>query len=956
MNFSFLHNLIISKFSNFNYLFINFYQGYDTIFFIIDILKNYINSINSGNLFLLGFNDNYCEILNRFGLNIIIKPNIQNKNLCKQIISISPSILLSDLISSKISYENISYIILSENFEIKRIDSKIIFILEYLKIKNKKDFKLIQISNIFSIYIKNIKNFINLKRPKKEEIEFFFIPRNNKICEEIITYNLKLNNIEINEYNLKYDLNNPIFLLEKNFEKLMTMSIKECLNTIKDKEKIKKLENYLNLTIFNNYNERIDINFLFKILDCYNPLKLRNLFLDIILIKKVLKKIENYDLASLFYIYRRIQREKFENKESIFNYEDRETENVLNEILHIFKDNLYSIKKTEFPKNIENINKEEIQFFEEFKEILNFNQESSANEIFLNFEFNLNKNKNLEILYPKYKKLINIIDNLEKNKSENVLIITDSEFLTHNLKQILISYFILKDDFESFYNFKFLDFLENKYEFEKRHLNLFKFNNKKNFSNLFVENFLLHYFTFKLLKKVGEERENIFYKILIKFENIKNTKEKLMPNDIIDILTDSELKNIQNTLVFNEDTLIENKHIEFIELEDKNIINNIVKLQKKLLNRKFNHIIFYNTLPIYLRNIECFIANYENNQINKITLINNVTSFKFKLECENLLLEFKLFQNNIKNYNNYKQKNIESINNDNNSNNNNMEIDIENNNSKNILIDFRENNALTPFYLFKNNFNITIGSLEIGDYIITNNICIERKSISSNDILNSLKNFHLNDQMIKMLNYYETIIILLEFNNFDDFIKIITMNKLFYNYNMMKKFLDLRNIKNENSDNKILFFWSLSAKMTSEIIMEIKNKYLNDYLDIELCLNKGKKQKNKTKKIKENKNIECFLDITNNENKEEKNIPIKEETLNNKENDIKNKRLKINVEKFLRKIDGVTMENYSIIINNFKNLKDFINCDNNKLYSLLKRINGNKIKLYLNLNYNDEKK
>ena len=482
------------------------------------------------------------------------------------------------------------------------------------------------------------------------------------------------------------------------------MSIKECLNTIKDKEKIKKLENYLNLTIFNNYNERIDINFLFKILDCFNPFKLRNLFLDIILIKKVLKKIENYDLASLFYIYRQIQREKFENKESIFNYEDSETENVLNEILHIFKDNLYSIKK--IPKNIENINKEEIQFFEEFKEILNFSQESSANEIFLNFEFNLYKNKNLEILYPKYKKLINIIENLEKNKNENVLIITDSEYLSYILKHILISNFILKDDFESFYNFKFLDFLENKFEFEKRHLNLTKFNNKKNFSNLFIENFLLHYYTFKLLKKVGEERENIFYKILIKFENIKNTKEKLMPNDIVNILTDNELKNIQNTLVFNEDTLIENKHIEFIELEDKNIINNILKLQKKLLTRKFNHIIFYNTLPIYLRNIECFIANSENNQINKITLLNNVTSFKFKLECENLLLEYKLFQNNIKNYNKYKENkinnNIESINKENisNDNNNKMEIDIENIISKNILIDFRENNALTPFYLF----------------------------------------------------------------------------------------------------------------------------------------------------------------------------------------------------------------------------------------------------------------
>ena len=54
--------------------------------------------------------------------------------------------------------------------------------------------------------------------------------------------------------------------------------------------------------------------------------------------------------------------------------------------------------------------------------------------------------------------------------------------------------------------------------------------------------------------------------------------------------------------------------------------------------------------------------NYENNQINKITLINNVTSFKFKLECENLLLEYKLFQNNIKNYNKYKYYNSGKLN------------------------------------------------------------------------------------------------------------------------------------------------------------------------------------------------------------------------------------------------------------------------------------------------------
>ena len=69
----------------------------------------------------------------------------------------------------------------------------------------------------------------------------------------------------------------------------------------------------------------------------------------------------------------------------------------------------------------------------------------------------------------------------------------------------------------------------------------------------------------------------------------------------------------------------------------------------------------------------------------------------------------------------------------------------------NIIVDFREMGTKTPYYLYKNNFTIINGSLEVGDYILTNNHCIERKSISTKDFYQSLNNSkHLIEQKIKM--------------------------------------------------------------------------------------------------------------------------------------------------------------------------------------------------------------
>ena len=99
----------------------------------------------------------------------------------------------------------------------------------------------------------------------------------------------------------------------------------------------------------------------------------------------------------------------------------------------------------------------------------------------------------------------------------------------------------------------------------------------------------------------------------------------------------------------------------------------------------------------------------------------------------------------------------------------------------------------TPYYLYKNNFAIINGPLEVGDYILTNNYCIERKSISTKDFYQSLNNSkHLIEQTIKMGKYYKNIILLLEFEDTIDIINTFESG-ICYNKIIMRKLLDLTN-------------------------------------------------------------------------------------------------------------------------------------------------------------------
>ena len=241
----------------------------------------------------------------------------------------------------------------------------------------------------------------------------------------------------------------------------------------------------------------------------------------------------------------------------------------------------------------------------------------------------------------------------------------------------------------------------------------------------------------------------------------------------------------------------------------------------------------------------------------------------------------------------------------------------------NILIDDREIHASTPFYLYQQGFNINIARLEVGDYILSNSVCVERKSISTGDIFQSLITSHLTDQIIKMINYYEFIVLLLEFENFEDITTIIHNGHLFNQNELYRKFLGLKNIKNDSESNKIIFIWSLSPKMTAEIFMNLKRKYNDQFLDIQKCINM-----NKIKKKQKKQNLK---DINEIEEKKE--------------------RIMISLLKFLLRIDGIDNSNIKSIFNSFKNLNEFIQLPKEQLYEKFGRINGNKINLYINKNF-----
>jgi DNA excision repair protein ERCC-4 len=79
-----------------------------------------------------------------------------------------------------------------------------------------------------------------------------------------------------------------------------------------------------------------------------------------------------------------------------------------------------------------------------------------------------------------------------------------------------------------------------------------------------------------------------------------------------------------------------------------------------------------------------------------------------------------------------------------------------------IVVDMREFRSELPSLLHKRGMRIEPCTVEVGDYVLTPTMVVERKSI--NDLIESLANGRLYNQVNQMTRAYKTVILLIEFD------------------------------------------------------------------------------------------------------------------------------------------------------------------------------------------------
>lgn len=172
-------------------------------------------------------------------------------------------------------------------------------------------------------------------------------------------------------------------------------------------------------------------------------------------------------------------------------------------------------------------------------------------------------------------------------------------------------------------------------------------------------------------------------------------------------------------------------HVEFLHSDDIN----------------FERIILFNPDLLSIRNVECVLAKGLEATIYILHYKNSIEEQKF---LEELREEKFSFEKLIEDRSNLPLR-IELD-----------RFDMEDDLKYKIVVDSREMRSKLPFYLYKSNNEIEVKVLDIGDYLLDEKRCIERKSID--DFISSLNSGRLYQQAQKMVYSYKNPILLLEFN------------------------------------------------------------------------------------------------------------------------------------------------------------------------------------------------
>lgn len=149
----------------------------------------------------------------------------------------------------------------------------------------------------------------------------------------------------------------------------------------------------------------------------------------------------------------------------------------------------------------------------------------------------------------------------------------------------------------------------------------------------------------------------------------------------------------------------------------------------------------------------------------------------------------------------------------------------------------REFRSSLPYQLFCKGVKVIPMSLEIGDYVISRDVCIERKSLQ--DLTNSLNNGRLFTQLQWISRHYSVPVVLIELNSLTELLNhqgaqhSFTPIKSNSNDIYLKLVLLVRHIPN------IKFIWSSNSSFSSLIILHIKSNREQPNLQAAGALNTG---------------------------------------------------------------------------------------------------------------------
>jgi DNA excision repair protein ERCC-4 len=110
-----------------------------------------------------------------------------------------------------------------------------------------------------------------------------------------------------------------------------------------------------------------------------------------------------------------------------------------------------------------------------------------------------------------------------------------------------------------------------------------------------------------------------------------------------------------------------------------------------------------------------------------------------------------------------------------------------------VIVDIREFRSELPSMLHKRGMVVEPVTLEVGDYVLTPDICVERKSI--NDLIESLANGRLYNQANSMCRYYKVPVLLIEFDLNKPFQLTVSPDSLANGFSMSLDIFSLQKVQ-----------------------------------------------------------------------------------------------------------------------------------------------------------------